>query len=80
MMWGGTPVEIVRTPDGAVARSLRCTHVGCEVKWDEASRRYHCPCHEGVYDEEGRVIAGPPPQPLSRIRSVVSGGNVVLGG
>jgi Rieske Fe-S protein len=28
---------------------------------------YVCPCHGGAYDRDGRVVAGPPPQPLQRL-------------
>jgi Rieske Fe-S protein len=29
-------------------------------------RKFHCPCHGGVFDESGAVEAGPPPAPLRR--------------
>jgi Rieske Fe-S protein len=44
-----------------------CTHMGCNVSWDEPSGEYHCPCHGGRYDRTGRVLAGPPPRPLDRL-------------
>lgn len=44
-----------------------CSHLGCSVKWDNAGGRFRCPCHGGVYDENGAVVAGPPPQPLTRL-------------
>lgn len=53
--------------DGYTVLSARCTHLGCTVAWDPINKQFKCPCHGGVYDEEGRVIAGPPPAPLSRL-------------
>jgi cytochrome b6-f complex iron-sulfur subunit len=67
------PVEFLRTGQGIQARSLKCTHLGCEVAWVEGERRYRCPCHEGTFDEEGRVVAGPPPGPLRTFSVTVQG-------
>jgi nitrite reductase/ring-hydroxylating ferredoxin subunit len=67
------PVEFLRTGKEITARSLDCTHLGCEVAWVEAERRYRCPCHEGTFDEEGRVVAGPPPRPLKTYSVTVQG-------
>lgn len=75
----GNPVELVRTGDTVTARLLRCTHVGCVVRWKADERAYVCPCHEGRYDESGTVLAGPPPLPLRTLPVAVSRGRVVVG-
>ena len=62
-----TVVYIDREGDGYRALSATCTHLGCRVRWDEAATEFHCPCHGGVYDREGRVVSGPPPTPLARL-------------
>lgn len=46
------------------ALSARCTHKGCVVAWSAGTRQFHCPCHGGKFDAQGRPIAGPPPSPL----------------
>lgn len=46
------------------AFSAVCTHLGCLVKWDPAKQRFICPCHQGIFDANGNVVDGPPPQPL----------------
>jgi Rieske Fe-S protein len=38
-----------------LAMSAACTHMGCLVEWSGADRRYHCPCHGGIFDEDGGV-------------------------
>ena len=43
-----------------------CTHAGCPINWSSAAERFFSPCHGGVFDDEGRVLAGPPPRPLDR--------------
>ena len=55
--------------DRLVAFSAVCTHLSCVVLWSEESRKLECPCHDGVFEpRDGRVVAGPPPRPLVRIR------------
>ncbi len=53
--------------------SLTCTHKQCTVAWKEKVEQFQCPCHEGKYDREGRVLSGPPPSPLRRYRAEIRG-------
>lgn len=62
-----------------VAVSTRCTHLGCPVRHVQASGKFICPCHGGVYGFEGKVEGGPPVRPLDRFYTRVSGGRVELG-
>jgi Rieske Fe-S protein len=52
---------------GVHALSATCTHLGCQVRWDEASTKFRCPCHGGVFDKQGNVVEGPPPRALNRV-------------
>ena len=78
-MVGENPVEVVRSGDAVRALMLRCTHMGCVVRWKPEERIYVCPCHDGRYDADGNVISGPPPGPLHRVTASIRGGRVVLG-
>jgi cytochrome b6-f complex iron-sulfur subunit len=60
----GKAVLVRRDPNGFVAFSAVCTHLGCLVKWDAARKEFLCPCHAAVFDSNGRVVSGPPPSPL----------------
>jgi menaquinol-cytochrome c reductase iron-sulfur subunit len=62
-----------------IALSTRCMHLGCPVRFVEASRRFICPCHGGVYDFTGAVDGGPPVRPLDRFFTRVEGGQVEIG-
>ncbi len=62
-----------------IAISTRCMHLGCPVRFVEASQRFICPCHGGVYDFEGKVSGGPPVRPLDRFYTRVRNGNVEVG-
>jgi quinol---cytochrome c reductase iron-sulfur subunit, bacillus type len=52
--------------DKFVAFSVNCTHMGCPVRWLADADLFMCPCHGGVYYNDGTVAAGPPPKPLIR--------------
>jgi Rieske Fe-S protein len=55
--------------DGWAAYSQKCTHLSCAVYYAPRKGRIICPCHHGVFAvEDGRVIQGPPPRPLPRVR------------
>lgn len=64
--------------DEVVVLSNICTHLGCPVHWAEEEARYFCPCHGGVFDIEGRVLAGPPPRPLDRLKPIIRDGYLYI--
>ena len=65
-------------PSGLVALSTTCSHLGCGVAWNAARKAFLCPCHGGVYAEDGRVLAGPPPRALARLPIAVAGGRATV--
>lgn len=64
--------------DEVIAISAGCTHLGCIVSWDEEQKIFQCPCHDGRYDADGRVISGPPPAPLKRHKAKIEDGKIFL--
>jgi Rieske Fe-S protein len=44
--------------------AMNCTHLGCPVTWFPQSGLFMCPCHGGVYYEDGSHASGPPPRGL----------------
>ena len=44
--------------------AINCAHLGCPVRWFPQSGLFMCPCHGGVYYEDGSVASGPPPRGL----------------
>jgi Rieske Fe-S protein len=79
VMLGPNPVELRRGPDGVTALMLRCTHTGCVVRWKPAEKAYVCPCHEGRFGADGRVISGPPPLPLRAVPVALVADRLVVG-
>lgn len=75
----GSVILLVRTAQEEVkAFSAICTHLGCLVDWDEAKRQIICPCHAGLFDITGKVVAGPPPRPLPTHEVSISNGKVLV--
>jgi nitrite reductase/ring-hydroxylating ferredoxin subunit len=61
----GQPITITRkaetgAADDFLALSSTCPHLGCHVHWEAHNNRFFCPCHNGVFNPEGKAIAGPP--------------------
>ena len=44
--------------------AINCAHLGCPVRWFPESGLFMCPCHGGVYYEDGSHASGPPPRGL----------------
>jgi menaquinol-cytochrome c reductase iron-sulfur subunit len=57
-----------------VVYSNMCTHLSCRVTWQEDRSIYFCPCHDGRFNKEGQVEAGPPPGPLHTYETKVEEG------
>ncbi|MCI0547100.1 MAG: Rieske 2Fe-2S domain-containing protein [Candidatus Rokubacteria bacterium] len=67
--WDGATAKIacwVRHVRGAEFQvfAVNCAHLGCPVRWFPQSRLFMCPCHGGVYYEDGSHASGPPPRGL----------------
>jgi Rieske Fe-S protein len=62
----GKPIMIVRGEgNNFTAHSLKCTHLGCTVGWNEAARSFDCPCHGSRFNLDGTVLKGPAKRPLT---------------
>jgi Rieske Fe-S protein len=66
-------------PQPYVAISTRCAHLGCPVRYIQASQKFLCPCHGGIYGFQGQVQGGPPVRPLDRFYTRVTNGRVEVG-
>lgn len=50
--------------DQFLVLAINCAHLGCPVTWFQQSGLFMCPCHGGVYYENGEHASGPPPRGL----------------
>ena len=77
--FGTQPVLLIRLAQSEWrAFSAVCTHLGCIVQYDGARRIIWCACHNGQYDLNGKVIAGPPPAPLAEYTVHLRGDQIVV--
>jgi Rieske Fe-S protein len=51
--------------------SLRCTHSGCTVRYQDALGEFHCPCHGSKFTGVGNVINGPANRPLEQYKLAI---------
>lgn len=79
VLFDGEPVWVLRLKGGFVALSAICTHKGCIVAWDEKRMTIACPCHGGIFDANGNVLAGPPRRPLKRLRVSLVQNEIFIG-
>jgi glycine/D-amino acid oxidase-like deaminating enzyme/nitrite reductase/ring-hydroxylating ferredoxin subunit len=60
-------VGVYREANGTVhAVSLRCTHLGCLLRFNAAELSWDCPCHGSRFAVDGSVLEGPAVMPLER--------------
>jgi cytochrome b6-f complex iron-sulfur subunit len=77
--FGTRPGLLVETASGEYrAMSATCTHLGCTVQYRPDLREIWCPCHNGIYDLNGRNISGPPPRPLEAFEVQVRGDDIFV--
>jgi len=70
----GREIVLVNTGkglEGLKAISTECTHLGCKVYYQPDKDRFFCPCHDGVFDLNGKVKSGPPPEDLKQYSVIV---------
>jgi cytochrome b6-f complex iron-sulfur subunit len=68
---------LARQQDGGfIALSLRCTHLGCSVSWEENKKRFICPCHSSAFDISGEVLNPPAARALDFYPVMIENGVV----
>lgn len=81
VLYGWLPALIIRTPQPEArikAFVAFCTHFDCTVGYKADENRIHCACHNGYYDLDGRVLSGPPPEPLRQFYTKVDGDTLII--
>jgi Rieske Fe-S protein len=76
-VWGehqGRQIVVVKVGGEIQAFDGACTHLGCIVQWDAASRTFKCPCHGAAFSSQGKPVAGPVNIPLRTVKFEVKNG------
>jgi cytochrome b6-f complex iron-sulfur subunit len=74
----GGKYYLTRTDDGLMALYWKCVHLGCTVPWNDAQKKFMCPCHGSVYNISGQNVAGPAPRPLDYMEMEVQADGTIL--
>jgi cytochrome b6-f complex iron-sulfur subunit len=61
---------------GFLAISQRCTHLGCNVPWDQTANSFICPCHNSQFTADGSLLSPPAPRPLDLFPVIIEDGVV----
>ncbi|HNT25030.1 MAG TPA: Rieske (2Fe-2S) protein [Anaerolineales bacterium] len=70
---------LARLADGGfLAIYQRCTHLGCNVPWDQTQAAFICPCHNSQFTPEGELINPPAPRPLDIFPISIQDGEVIV--
>ena len=70
---------LVRLPDGGfLALYQRCTHLGCNVPWDQAQGAFICPCHNSQFTTQGELLNPPAPRPLDLFQITIQDDQVIV--
>lgn len=69
------PVYVSKDDQGKlIVLSAVCTHLGCTVPWTEKEKKFICPCHQGMFAADGKLLGGPPPRDMDRLDTKIDGG------
>jgi menaquinol-cytochrome c reductase iron-sulfur subunit len=60
--------------------AINCAHLGCPVRWFPQSGLFMCPCHGGVYYEDGSRASGPPERGLFEYPHKIEDGKLFIKG
>ena len=58
--------------------AINCAHLGCPVRWFPQSGLFMCPCHGGVYYQDGGRASGPPERGLFEYSYKVEDGKLMI--
>jgi Rieske Fe-S protein len=58
--------------------AINCAHLGCPVRWFAQSSLFMCPCHGGVYYQDGARASGPPERGLFEYTYKVEDGKLMI--
>lgn len=62
--------------EGLTVLSSICPHLGCPINWHPEQSQFICPCHAGIFAEDGRRVAGPPPRAMDSLTFEVRAGRL----
>lgn len=69
-------VFLQRRQGKLIAYSTICPHLGCGIDYHDKDQTYGCPCHESVFQSDGKVAAGPSPRAMDELETRIVGDQI----
>lgn len=64
-------VGVFKEIDGRIfVVTTKCSHLGCELKWNKDDSCWECPCHGSRFDCMGEILNGPAVKKISKENAV----------
>lgn len=68
--YNGKKIGIYKDENGKEYKiTPNCTHLGCELSWNNLDKTWDCPCHGSRYNFDGKLIYGPSYKDLKRLKN-----------
>jgi Rieske Fe-S protein len=65
------------TGDGDITvLSSICPHLGCPINYHPQQHEFVCPCHGGIFNDQGTHLSGPPPRSMDALAYEVRAGRL----
>ena len=70
---------LIHAPGAIAAAYRKCTHLGCAVPFNSGEDRFHCVCHQSIYDKHTALKKdGPAPRGLDLLNIAEVNGALVV--
>lgn len=63
---------------GFMALSIKCTHLGCVINYNNTTGGFNCPCHASQFSPRGEVVSSPATRPLDYYPMVIKNGELFV--
>lgn len=71
------PVYVSKDASGhLIVLSAVCPHLGCTLPWVDKEKKFICPCHQGTFESDGKLVSGPPPRGMDRLETRIENGTL----
>ncbi len=60
------------------AFSSVCPHLGCSIAWHDEKSNFLCPCHNGQFTPDGKLLGGPPPRGMDQLEIKIEDGLLMV--
>jgi Rieske Fe-S protein len=71
MEYKGKKLAAYRCEDGRVlVVGAKCSHMGCDIQWNDAETSWDCHCHGSRFAPDGQVLEGPALAPLAHAQEL----------